>query len=349
MKRKETGADLTEEELTRMAATPDVVVLYDPGSPERRLYNKFVREFLGSDKIRRTQATGAEWHADKKLKHVWRRYCDDDAYAHMTMKKKREIMVNALTNAVDMSYTAEDIAEATMEDYAAREGAALRKQIVPGMPEKIATALAEAAANKLSGGVYGLVRISSNLADGQHRLEVAQRYAAQYATMSGSDDLTLDEIRSLDEEGLLGVSASFLAMKLERFERRQLTVLAAQTLSVAGAAFGLIPVVGQGLDAAFSAASTVVGATVKIEQAFNNLKKRIDGNLGFARETIAVSLWGQGRRAFEPTLQFLTDLGLIDGPTGVLASNGFFDRCNMRLATNFIAEQLKSTARTGKC
>ncbi len=46
----------------------------------------------------------------------------------------------------------ERVASATSADYAARETGALREQIVPGMAQQIAVALAEAAANKRRSG-----------------------------------------------------------------------------------------------------------------------------------------------------------------------------------------------------
>ncbi len=190
------------------------------------------------------------------------------------------------------------------------------------------------------------MKIGSELKDGQRRLEVAKRYAAQFESSGpAADDLTLKDFQSPSDDAKLGLCASFVATKLERFEGRQKTVLAAQALSVAGSTFQFIPVAGQALGTALSVASTGLSMSVKLEQSYKNIKKRLDGNLGFARETVAVTLWGLGRKAHPASRAFLTELGIIDGPDGVLASNGFFDRPNLRMASLFIGEQLKSVAR----
>jgi hypothetical protein len=231
--------------------------------------------------------------------------------------------------------------ESVDKDYAKRESAKLSKTFNPGLAEKVAVGLGEALANKASLGIYGLVKIGNHLRDGTRRLEVAETYARRYGgTGTGSDDLDFESMRSLDDDGMLGVAASFLSMKLERFTRRQTTLLAAQTLSVAGNAFSAVPGLGQGL----SVASSVVSGTVKAEQAFRNLAKRIEGNLGIARETMAVSLWGLGNRCHHASLDFLTELGILD-EDGYLRYAGFFDRNNMRVASNFIAVELKSTGK----
>jgi hypothetical protein len=338
MKSKETGAAFTLAEAKKMAHDPeDTFLPYNAQSAELRLYRKFVREFIGSSKISRAKRTGAEWHIDKKLKHVWKRYCGDEAYAHMTEGEKREVMGKALWDAVGIHHPLEHVAE----DYAKRESSSLSKTFNPSLAEKVAVGLGEALANKASLGVYGLVKIGSHLRDGERRLEVAQRYAERFGATSSSDDVDMETMRSLDDNGTLGAAASFLVLKLERFTRRQTTLLAAQTLSVAGNAFAAVPGLGQGL----SVASTAVSTTVKAEQAFRNLSKRIEGNLGVARETTAVALWGLGNRCHDATLEFLTELGILD-EDGYLRYAGFFDRNNMRVASNFIATELKSTGKS---
>jgi hypothetical protein len=209
------------------------------------------------------------------------------------------------------------------------------------MAEQVAVGLAEALADKASFGVYKLVKIASHLQDGHRRREVAERYATTYGgTGRATDDLSIAVMNGLDDDGALGVAAALVALKLERFTRREATLLAAQTLSVAGNALTAVPGVGQAL----SVSSTVVGATVSAEQAIRNLAKRIEGNLGIARETAAFSLWGLGNRSHQVSLDFMVEMGLLDAE-GYLRGGGFFDRTNMRLATKFIAAQLKSTGR----
>ncbi len=339
MKRKESGQPLNENELSRLAVDPsDNFIPYGEGTAEVRLYRKFVREFLGSTKLDRAQRTGAEWHIDKKLKHVWKRYCGDDAYKHMTDEAKRSIMGKALFDAVGLHHPLEAVAE----DYRNRQSASLTARYEPGLGAKVAEGLANALADKATLGVYTLVKIGMHLRDGSRRREIADAYAQRYGMVgTGSDDLDLRSLRGLDDDGTLGTAASFLAMKLDRFGRRQATLLAAQTLTVAGNAFSAVPGLGQGL----SVGGSVVSGTVKAEQAFRNLKKRIEGNLGVARETMAVCLWGLGNRCHPPTLRFLRELGLLDD-ANELRQAGFFDRRNMRLASSFIARELSSTGRT---
>jgi hypothetical protein len=339
MKTKESGDPFTDAEAAKMVHHPDDTWLpYDNASPELRLYRKFVREFIGSSKLVRAQRTGAEWHVDKKLKHVWKRYCGDQAYKHMSDAEKRGVMGKALWDAVGIHHPLESVEQ----DYAKRESAKLSSTFNPSLADKVALGLGEALANKASLGIYGLVKIGNHLRDGARRQEIAETYARRFGgTGTGSDDLDMNSIRSLDDDGALGVAASFLALKLERFTRRQTTLLAAQSLAVAGNAFSVVPGLGQGL----SVASTVVSGAVTAEQAFRNLSKRITGNLGVARETMAVSLWGLGNRCHGPSLQFLQELGILD-EDGYLRYAGFFDRNNMRVASNFIASELKSTGKS---
>jgi hypothetical protein len=336
MKRKESGEPLTAEELGKMVEK-DPCVLYEDNA--LRLYRKFAREFLSSEKLVRAKRTGAVWHVDKKLKHVWKRYCDDDAYKEISDDTKRQIMGKALWDATGTHHPLEGVDVA--EDYAKRESASLTSHFNPTMAEQVAVGLAEALADKASLGVYKLVKIAAHLQDGHRRKEVAERYAATYGgTGRGTDDLSLDGMKGLDDDGALGVAAALVALKLERFTRREATLLAAQTLSVAGNALSAVAGVGQAL----SVGSTVVGATVTAEQAIRNLAKRIEGNLGIARETAAFALWGLGNRSHQVSLDFMVEMGLLDAE-GYLRSGGFFDRSNMRLATKFIAAQLKSTGR----
>ncbi|HEY6878867.1 MAG TPA: hypothetical protein VI299_12645 [Polyangiales bacterium] len=338
MKFKESGEPLTAEELARMIPQEGgACVPYEDQA--LRLYRKFVREFLNSGKIERAKRTGAVWHVDKKLKHVWKRYCGDDAYKAISDDIKRQIMAKALWDATGVHHPLEGVDVA--EDYAKRESTHLNSRFNPGVAEKVALGLAEALADKASIGVYKLVKIASHLQDGHRRKTVAEQYAQKYkGTQHGNDNLSVTVMRGLDDDGALGVTAALIALKLERFTRREATLLAAQTLAVTGNALSAVPGVGQ----AVSAASTVVSATVTAEQAIRNLAKRYEGNLGVARETAAFSLWGLGNRSHQPSLDFMMELGLLD-EDGYLRSAGFFDRPNMRLASNFIAAEIKSTGR----
>jgi hypothetical protein len=346
LKFKESGDPLTSEEYAAMKARhgddfdpADNFVPYTERTPELRLYRKFVREFLKSEKIERAQRTGGAWNVDKKLKHVWQRYCNDDAYAGISVPMKRQIMGKALFDATGEDRNLEDVH--VEEDYATRESAALSERFNPTIAEQVAAGLKVALADKATFGVYKLVKIASALRDGTRRLEVAQRYAARFGkTGAGSDAIDIKSLNGLDDEGTLGVAAAFLALKLERFNRREATLLAAQTLTVTGNALSAVPIAGQ----VFSVAGTVTSGVVTVEQAFRNVCKRLDGNLGTARETIAVALWGLGNRSHPATLEFLTELAILD-EDGYLRSAGLFHRRNMRLASNFIATELKSVGR----
>ncbi|HVZ30913.1 MAG TPA: hypothetical protein VG963_00720 [Polyangiaceae bacterium] len=338
MKFKESGDPFTAEEIAKMIPQEGgAFVPYQDNA--LRLYRKFVREFLYSEKLARAKRTGAVWHVDKKLKHVWKRYCGDDAYKQISDEQKRQIMAKALWDATGIHHPLEGVDVA--EDYAKRESASLTSRFNPSTAEKVAVGLAEALADKGSLGVYKLVKIASHLQDGHRRLTVAEQYAQKYkGTGRGTDDLSFASMQSLDDDSALGVTAALIALKLERFTRREATLLAAQTLAVTGNALSGVVGVGQ----AISTASTVVSATVTAEQAFRNLAKRLEGNLGIARETAAFSLWGLGNRSHGPSLEFMVEMGLLD-EEGYLRSAGFFDRPNMRLASNFIAAQIKSTGR----
>lgn len=338
MKFKESGDAFTAEELAKMIPQEGgACVLYQGNA--LRLYRKFVREFINSDKLERAKRTGAVWHVDKKLKHVWKRYCADEAYKAFSDDEKRQIMAKALWDATGIHHPLEGIDVA--EDYAKRESASLSARFNPSMAEKVAIGLAEALADKASMGVYKLVKIGRHLQDGYRRRSVAAHYAEKYkGTGRGNDMLTLADLNGLEDDSALGIAAALVALKLERFTRREATLLAAQTLAVTGNAMSAALGAGQVL----SAASSVVGATVTAEQAIRNLAKRLEGNLGIARETAAFSLWGLGNRSHGPSLEFLVEMGLLD-EEGYLRSAGFFDRPNMRLATNFIAGELKSTGK----
>ncbi len=335
---KESGEPLTAQELGLMIQQDGgACVPYEGQS--LRLYRKFVREFLGSEKLARSQRTGATWHVDKKLKHVWKRYCGDEAYKEIDEPTKRQIMGKALWDASGIHHPLEDVNVG--EDYAKRESSNLNARFNPSIAETVGRGLGEALAEKASFGVYRLVKIESHLRDGQQRRAVAERYAQKYkGGAHGNDDLSASVLRGLDDDAALGVAAALVALKLERFTRRESTLLAAQALAVAGNALSGVVVAGQAL----SVASTVVSASVTAEQAIRNLSKRFEGNLGIAREAAAFALWGLGNRSHAPSLSFMVELGLLD-QEGYLRSAGFFDRANMRLASNFIAAELKSTGR----
>jgi hypothetical protein len=338
MKFKESGDPFTAAELAKMIPQEGgAFVLYEDNA--LRLYRKFVREFLQSGKLERAKRTGAVWHVDKKLKHVWKRYCNDEAYKAISDGEKRQIMAKALWDATGIHHPLEGVDVA--EDYAKRESASLTSHFNPGTAEKVAVGLAEALADKASLGIYKLVKIASHLKDGHRRRTVAEHFAQKFGgTGRGSDALSLSDMKVLDDDGALGVTASLVALKLERFTRREATLLAAQTLAVTGNALSAAVGVGQ----AFSTASTVVSGTVTAEQAVRNLAKRLEGNLGIARETAAFGLWGLGNRSHGPSLEFMVEMGLLD-EDGYLRTSGFFDRPNMRLASNFISIQLKSTGK----
>ena len=338
MKLKESGDPFTADEIAKMVPQEGgAFVLYEGNA--LRLYRKFVREFINSGKLERAKRTGAEWHIDKKLKHVWKRYCGDEAYQGIDDAEKRQIMAKALWDATGIHHPLEGVDVAA--DYAARESSNLNARFNPSTAEKVAVGLAEALADKASLGVYKLVQIASHLKDGHRRRTVAEHFAQKYGgTGRGSDALTIADMRVLDDDSALGVAASLVVLKLERFTRREATLLAAQTLAVTGNALSAVVGVGQ----AFSTASTVVGATVTAEQAVRNLAKRLEGNLGIARETASFSLWGLGNRSHGPSLEFMVEMGLLDAD-GYLRGAGFFDRPNMRLASNFIGAQLKSTGK----
>ena len=337
MKFKESGEPLTAEELAKMVPQEGgACVLYQDNA--LRLYNKFVREFIGSGKLDRAKRTGAIYHVDKKLKHVWKRYCNDAAYVDITDDEKRQIMAKALYDASGIHHPLEGVDVA--EDYAKRESKSLTSKFNPTVAEKVAKGLAEALADKASLGVYKLVKIASHLQDGLSRKKVADRYASEFGASKGSDKLSASDMIGLDDNAALGVSAALVALKLERFTRREATLLAAQTLTVTGNATTFALGTGQILNTA----ATVVSSTVTAEQAIRNLAKRLEGNLGIARETAAFSLWGLGNRSHGASIQFMTELGILD-EDGYLRDAGFFDRSNMRLATKFIMGELKSTGK----
>jgi hypothetical protein len=337
MKFKESGEPLTAAELAKMLPQEGgACVLYKDNA--LRLYRKFVREFIGSGKLERAKRTGAIWNVDKKLKHVWKRYCKDAAYVDITDEQKRQIMGKALFDATGIHHPLEGIDVG--EDYAKRESANLNTKFNPGTAEKVAKGLGEALADKASLGVYKLVKIASHLQDGLSRKKVADRYASQFGGGKGSDKMSVDELTGLEDDASLGVTAALVALKLERFTRREATLLAAQTLTVTGNATTFALGAGQIL----STAGTVVSGTVTAEQAIRNFAKRLEGNLGIARETAAVSLWGLGNRSHAPSLEFMTELGILD-EDGYLRDAGFFDHNNMRLASKFIFGELKSTGK----
>lgn len=339
MKFKESGDPLTAEEIAKMVPQEGGAFVPYEGNA-LRLYRKFVREFINSGKLERAKRTGAVWHVDKKLKHVWKRYCNDEAYKAISDDQKRQIMAKALWDASGIHHPLEGVDVA--EDYAKRESKSLSSRFNPSTAEQVAVGLAEALADKASMGVYRLVKIGKHLQDGHRRRTVAEHYAQKFkGSQLGTDGLSFSMVQSMDDDSALGVAAALVALKLERFTRREATLLAAQTLAVTGNALSAAAGVGQAL----STASTVVSSLVTAEQAVRNLAKRLEGNLGIARETAAFSLWGLGNRSHGPSLEFMVEMGLLD-EDGYLRTAGFFDRPNMRLASNFISLQIKSTGRS---